>query len=217
MDPKAMFKINYGLFVLAAREGEKDNACIINTLMQVTSTPNRVTITVNKTNYTHDMIAHTGEFTISMLDKTAPFSVFQRFGFQSGRTAEKFEGFTPVERAENGIYHLTSYASAYLSGKIVSSLDLGTHTMFLADVTAGEVLSDVESVTYTWYQDNIKPKPQAQESRVTGWRCRICGFEYNETKGDPAHGIAPGTKFEDLPDDWVCPLCKHPKTDFEKA
>ena len=162
MDPKAMFKISYGLFVLAAREGEKDNACIINTLMQVTSTPNRVTITVNKTNFTHDMIARTGEFTISMLDKTAPFAVFQRFGFQSGRTTEKFEGFAPIARAENGIYHLTSYASAYLSGKIVSSLDLGTHTMFLADVTAGEVLSDAESVTYTYYQDNIKPKPQAQ-------------------------------------------------------
>ena len=201
MDPKAMFKISYGLFVLAAREGEKDNACIINTLMQVTSTPNRVTITVNKTNFTHDMIARTGEFTISMLDKTAPFAVFQRFGFQSGRTAEKFEGFAPIARAENGIYHLTAYASAYLSGKIVSSLDLGTHTMFLADVTAGEVLSDAESVTYTYYQDNIKPKPQAQESRVTGWRCRICGYIYEG---------------ETLPADFVCPICKHGAADFEK-
>lgn len=201
MDPKAMFKISYGLYVLSAREGEKDNACIINTLMQVTSSPNRVTIAVNKQNYTHDLIARTGIFTVSMLSQSAPFAVFQRFGFQSGRSADKFAGLDGVARAENGLLRLTENVSAYLSGSVVSSLDLGTHTLFLADVTEAETLSEEPGVTYTYYQEFIKPRPVIEKVKISGYRCLICGYVYEG---------------ETLPEDFVCPICKHGAADFEK-
>ena len=198
MDPRAMFSISYGLYVLTARENGRDNGCIINTLMQVTSTPNRVSITVNKQNFTHDMILRTGLFNVSMLSTDAPFEVFRHFGFQSGRDAEKFSG--QPARAANGLAYVSGVANAYLSCSVVQSLDLGTHTMFLADVTDGAVLGSEPSMTYAYYHANVKPKPQAAPK--TGWRCRICGYLY---EGDP------------LPPDFICPVCKHGAADFEKV
>ena len=197
MDPRAMFSVSYGLYVLTAREDGRDNGCIINTLVQVTSTPNRVSITVNKQNHTHDMILRTGLFNVSMLSTEAPFAVFRHFGFQSGRDVDKFSGQPP--RAANGLAYVMGVTNAYLSCSVFQTIDLGTHTMFLADVTGGEVLSSEPSMTYAYYHANVKPKPQAQPK--TGWRCRICGYIY---EGDP------------LPADFVCPICKHGPEDFEK-
>lgn len=198
MDNAAMYKLTYGLFVLTAKDGEKDNGCIINTAMQVTTTPNRITIVVNKQNYTHDMIMKTKEFNVSCLSQDADFEVFKHFGFQSGRDVDKTEG-KSYPRAENGIIYLQEMTSAYISGKVISETDLGTHTMFLADVTDAKVLSDVEAVSYSYYHKNIKPAPQPAKS--AGWVCKICGYVYEG---------------EDLPADFICPLCKHPASDFEK-
>ena len=201
-DSKAMYALSYGLFVLTARRGEKDNGCIINTAMQVTTEPNRIIITVNKTNYTHDMVLETGIFTLSVLSQKAEFSTFQRFGFQSGRDVDKFAGFAEhAVRGDNGVYYVTAGTSAWLSCKVVSTLDLGTHTLFLADVVDGDTLSSDPSVTYTYYQANIKPKPQAAPpSAQKRWVCRICGYVYEG---------------EELPADFICPWCKHPASDFE--
>ena len=201
MDNRAMFKLGYGLYVLTAKDGSKDNGCIINTAIQVTTTPNRISVTVNKQNYTHDMIHKTGEFNLSVLTTEAPFDVFRHFGFQSGKNVDKFDGYEGAERSDNGICYLTGPANAYLSGKVIQELDLGTHTMFIADVTAAEVLNDVPSVTYTYYQEHIKPKPEAKDEKKKGYRCLICGYIY---EGD------------ELPADFICPICKHGASDFEK-
>lgn len=197
MDKAAMYKLTYGLFVLTAKEGEKDNGCIINTAMQVTTSPNRIIIVVNKQNYTHDMIMRTKTFNVSCLSENASFEVFKHFGFQSGKDVDKMEG-KSYPRAENGIVYVEDMANAYISGKVVSETDLGTHTMFLADVTDAKVLGDAESVSYSYYQKNIKPAPQPAKKK--GWVCKICGYVYEG---------------EDLPEDFICPLCKHPASDFE--
>ena len=201
-DPKAMYALSYGLFVLTTRLGEKDNGCIINTAMQVTTDPNRIIITVNKSNYTHDMVLQTGRFSLSVLSQKAEFSTFQRFGFQSGRDVDKFAGFEEhAVRGDNGILRVTRGVCAWLSAKVVSTIDLGTHTLFLADVEDGDLLSGDPSTTYTYYQANIKPKPQAAPSSAKKrWVCVVCGYVY---EGDF------------LPDDFICPLCKHPASDFE--
>lgn len=200
----AMYALSYGLFVLSARQGEKDNGCIINTATQVTATPNRITIAVNKSNYTHDMVLSTGKFTLSILSEQADFSLFQRFGFQSGRDTDKFSGFEHhTQRGDNGILYVTQGVSAWLSCQVVSTLDLGTHTLFLADVVDGDVLSSDPSVTYAYYQAHIKPKPQAAPagpSTKKRWVCTVCGYVY---EGDF------------LPDDFICPICKHPASDFK--
>lgn len=200
MNQKAMFKIGYGLYVLTAKDGAKDNGCIINTAMQVTSTPNRISITVNKQNYTHDMIVKTGVFNVSILSEKATFDIFRHFGFQSGRDVDKFERFENAKRSENGIYYVTGDTNAYISGKVINQMDLGTHTMFLADVTDAEVLAEVPTTSYDYYQKNIKPKPETPK-KVKGYVCKICGYIY---EGDP------------LPDDFICPICKHGAADFEK-
>lgn len=192
-----MFKISYGLYVLTSKNDEKSNGCIVNTLQQVTTTPNRVSITVNKGNFTHDMIMDSKEFNISILSEKVTFDTFKHFGFQSGRDVDKFADY-PYETAENGIPYIKEGANSYLSGKVISTSDLGTHTMFIADVTGGEVLSDDPSVTYDYYHKNIKESP-AQKKK--GWVCKICGYVY---EGDP------------LPPDFVCPICKHGAADFEK-
>lgn len=194
-----MFKISYGLYVLSAQENGKDNGCIVNTVQQVTVAPNRITVAVNKENHTHDMIVNTGLLNVSVLDQTVPFHIFENFGFQSGRTADKFQGIE-YKRDKNGLAYLSKYANAFISGKVVSTVDLGTHTMFVADVADAEVLSDEESTTYTYYQKHIKPAPPKEEKK-SGWRCVICGYVY---EGDP------------LPEDFICPLCKHGAADFEK-
>lgn len=200
MDNKAMFKIGYGLYILTAKDGEKDNGCVINTAIQVTSTPNRISVTVNKQNYTHDMIMKTGVFNISILSEKATFDVFKHFGFQSGRDVDKFTDYKDATRSENGLYYITGDTNAYISGKVINTLDLGTHTMFIADVTDAEVLADVPTTSYDYYQKNIKPKPEAPK-KVTGYVCKICGYIY---EGDP------------LPEDFICPICKHGAADFEK-
>lgn len=204
MDLNAMFKLSYGLFVLSSAVDGKDNGCIINTAGQVTVEPNQITITVNKDNYTHDMILESGIFNVSILSEAAEFSIFQRFGFQSGRTADKFAGFEDVARSENGLLYLTKGTNAYISGKVTKTMDLGTHTLFVAEVTDLDILSDVPSTTYTYYLDHIKPKPQApaEPKGKTVWRCIICGYEYEG---------------EELPADFICPLCKHGANDFEKV
>lgn len=200
MDNKAMFKIGYGLYVLTASDNGKDNGCIINTAMQVTSTPNRISVTVNKQNYTHDIIVGTGEFNVSVLSQEANFEMFKRFGFQSGRDVDKFANYGFCKKASNGIYYISNQTNAYISGEVEQSIDLGTHTMFIAAVTDAQVLSDVPTVTYDFYQKEIKPKPAAQEKKG-GYRCKICGYVY---EGDV------------LPEDFVCPICKHGAADFEK-
>lgn len=200
MDTKAMFKLGYGLYILTSRSEDKDNGCIINTVAQVTSKPNRISITVNKDNFTHDMIVKEGIFNVSVLTTDASFGVFQRFGFQTGRDCNKFDGYSEVKRAVNGVLYCMEGTNAYISAKVMNQIDLGTHTMFIADVTDCEVLSDAASVTYDYYQKNIKPQPKEKEDTVTGYRCSICGYIY---EGD------------ELPADFVCPLCKHGAEVFE--
>ncbi len=197
MDNKVMNQLSYGLFVLTAKDGDKDNGCIVNTAAQVTTTPNRIIVTVNKENYTHDMIKKTGEFNVSVLDESATFDTFQHFGFQSGRDTDKFAEIT-FARAENGIAYLTKECNAYISGKVTDTIDLGTHTMFIADVTGGEVLSDKASATYAYYHANIKPSAKPVEKK--GYICTICGYIYER---------------DSLPADFVCPICKHGAEDFK--
>ena len=181
MDRKAMYKLSYGLFILTAKEAEKDNGCIINTAIQAASEPNQLSICVNKANYTHDMIQRTGKFTVSVLSQKAQFELFKHFGFQSGRDTNKFEAFEQCARGTNGIYYITEGTNAYISVTVTKTEDLGSHTMFIGEITDMEVLSNVPSVTYDYYQNNIKPKPQEvgkTEDSQTIWRCRICGYEY---------------------------------------
>ena len=200
VDPTAMFKLSYGLFVLTAKDGEKDNGCIINTVMQVTDVKKRIAIAVNKANYTHDMIKKTGVFNVSVLTTEAPFKLFKQFGFQSGRDTDKFaEGGAEV-RTANGLRYVPEYANAVISGKVVEEHEYDTHTLFVAEVTEAAVLSNVPSVTYQYYFDHIKPQPQPTTEK-TGYVCKICGYIY---EGDT------------LPEDFICPLCKHGAADFEK-
>lgn len=198
MDTNALFKITYGLYVLIAKENDFDNGCIINTFSQVTNNPNRVAVVVNKTNKTADMIRKTGVFNVSILSETATFDVFKNFGFQSGNEVNKFVEFKEVKRSKNGLLYLSEHSNAYISGKVVETVDLGTHYMFVADFEDAQILNDEKSMTYEDYHTRVKPKP---ENKVKGYRCVICGYIY---EGDP------------LPDNFVCPLCKHGPDDFEK-
>ena len=204
MDTKAMFKIQYGLFVLTANDGGKDNGCIINTVTQVANTPDMITIAVNKNNLTHDMVMASKKFTVSIISEAAKFDLFKHFGFQSGKTADKFADFDKVKRTVNGTLAVTEGTCAYISANVTDTVDVGTHTVFFAKVADAEVLSDVTAASYNYYQEKIKPKakPIAENSGKTVWRCRICGYEY---VGD------------ELPADFVCPICKHPASDFEKV
>ena len=203
MNKKAMYQLTYGLFVLTARLGEKDNGCIINTAGQVTSTPNRISIAVNKDNFTHDMIMKSGRFNISILSEKAKFETFQHFGFQSGRTTDKFDGYQACKRSDNGIYYITEGTNAYISASVEQTSDLGSHTMFISSVEDMDVLSSDPSATYAYYQDFIKPKPEKKASGgKTAWRCTVCGYVYEG---------------EELPSDFICPICKHPASDFEKV
>lgn len=200
IEPNAMFKLSYGLFVLSAQENGMDNGCIINTVTQLTDTPKRITIAVNKGNLTHDMIVRTGQFNVSVLSEDVPFKVFEQFGFHSGRDTDKFAGFTDFERSDNGLTYLTRYTNSFISAKVIASTDYGTHTLFVADVTEAKVLTSEPSVTYAYYFANIKPKPQPPEEGKKGFICKICGYVYEG---------------ETLPPDYICPLCKHGAEDFE--
>lgn len=205
MDNKAMFKLSYGLFVLTARDDIKANGCITNTAIQVASEPNQISFAVNKANYTHDMLIRTKKANISVISEAASFDLFKHFGFQSGRDVDKFAGYTDCKEAENGIPYITVGTNAYFSIDIQQTVDLGSHTLFIGVPTAMEVLSDTPSATYSYYQDHIKPKPEAVGKTPSGetvWRCKICGYEYVG---------------EELPEDFICPICKHPASDFEKV
>lgn len=203
MNEKALFQLTYGLYVLTAAKDGRQNGCIINTAGQVTNTPNRIQIAVNKANYTHDMIKETGVFNVSMISQKASFELFKRFGFQSGKDVDKFAGFEGYAVGENGVNYITDGCNGYISVKVEQTLDLGTHTLFIGLVTDMDVLNDVPSTTYGYYQDNIKPKPQAPKGEGKPvWICKVCGYVYEG---------------ENLPADYICPLCKHPASDFEKG
>ena len=199
MDNRAMYTLSYGLFVLSAQTDGFDNGCIINTACQVTSTPNRLTIAVNNANFTTEMVEKSGVFNLSVLDETAPFSIFETFGFRSGRDGSKLAG-VEYARSENGLLYLPAHTAAYLSCKVESITDLGTHKLFLAQVTDGRTLSSEPAMTYAYYHAHAKPRPEAPKSGKKGWRCKICGYVYEG---------------ETLPADFICPLCKHPASDFE--
>lgn len=205
VDKTTLYKLTYGLFVLSAKWGEKDAGCIINTATQITDTPLRVSVAVNKQNFTHDAILNSGKFNISVLTENAPFSVFENFGFRSSRDVDKFADSDPV--TESGIRYVNQFANAVISADVVQVLDFDTHTVFVGEVTEAMSLSEEPSVTYAYYHKNIKPQPVSNGGGGKKWVCVICGYVYDEEKE--------GVPFEDLPEDWTCPLCKHPKTDFE--
>lgn len=196
----AMRKLSYGLFVVTAKNNEKQNGCITNTAMQVTTSPNAITLAVNKQNYTCGMILESGEFNVSILSEKATFDIFTHFGFQSGRDVDKFKDFSDFKVASNGIYYVTRGVNAVISAKVKQTVDLGTHILFIADVTDEFDVTEDASATYAYYFKNIKPKPQSKPTK-TVWRCNICGYE---------------EEVEELPDDFTCPLCNHPKSDFTK-
>ncbi len=196
-DLTALFNIGYGLYVVTSNDGKKDNGLIVNTVSQVTSTPNRIAVTINKANYSHHVIKQTGKMNINCLTVDAPFSVFETFGFTSGRNVNKFEGTEPL-RADNGLAFLPRYINSFLSLKVEQYLDLDTHGMFICSVTEARVLSDRDTMTYTYYQQKVKPKPKTEGKK--GFVCKVCGFVY---EGDT------------LPEDYECPLCKHGPADFE--
>ncbi len=200
IEPNAMFKLSYGLFVLTTKDGEKDNGCIINTVTQLNDTPKRITIAVNRQNLSCDLIKKTGVFNVSVLTEDAPFKLFQHFGFHSGRDTDKLAGYDDCARSENGLTYLTKYANAFLSCKVIEATDYATHTLFVADVTEARVLSNAPSITYAYYFAHTKPKPQPVEADKKGWVCKICGYVYEG---------------ETLPPDFICPLCKHGAADFE--
>ena len=196
-DLTALFNIGYGLYVVTSNDGTKDNGLIVNTVSQVTSTPNRIAVTINKQNYSHHVIRQTGVMNVNCLSEDAPFRVFEQFGFQSGRTVDKFAG-TEVLRSDNGLVFLSSHINSFMSLKVEQYVDLGTHGMFICSVTEARVISNTPTMTYTYYQNNVKPKPQTEGKK--GYVCKVCGWVYEG---------------EELPDDIVCPLCKHGAADFE--
>lgn len=196
-DLTALFNIGYGLYVVTTNDGTRDNGLIVNTVSQVTNTPNRIAVTINKQNYSFHTIQKTGVLNVNCLDVSAPFSLFQRFGFQSGRTVDKFAGME-VLRSDNGLAFLPRYINSFMSLKVESYVDMDTHGMFICTVTEARVMSDAETMTYTYYQKNVKPKPETEGKH--GFVCKVCGWIY---EGD------------ELPDDIICPLCKHGAADFE--
>ncbi len=196
-DLTALFNIGYGLYVVTSNDGKKDNGLIVNTVTQVTNSPNRVAVCINKQNYSHHVIKTTGIMNVNCLSVEAPFSVFENFGFQSGRNVDKFADCTPL-RSDNGLVFLPKYINSFMSLKVEDYIDLDTHGMFICSVTEARVVSDKETMTYTYYQNNVKPKPETEGKK--GWVCKVCGYIY---EGD------------ELPEDFICPLCKHGVADFE--
>ena len=196
-DMTALFRIGYGLYVVTSNDGKKDNGLIVNTVTQLTDTPNRIAVNINKANYSHHVIKQTGVLNVNCLSVDAPFSVFQQFGFQSGRSVDKFAG-QNVYRSDNGLVFLDKYINAFMSLKVEQYVDLGTHGMFICSVTEARVMNDLDTMTYTYYQKNVKPKPETEGKK--GFVCKVCGYIY---EGD------------ELPDDFICPLCKHGVADFE--
>ena len=208
IEKEAMWKLTYGLFVLTTKDQSgKDNGCIVNTVSMLTDEPKRITVYVNKANYTEEVIRKTGVFNACVLTESAPFSIFKQFGFQSGRDTDKTSG-KSYPRTENGLIYIPENVNAVISAKVVGIHDYGTHTLFVAEVTEAVKLSNEKSVTYEYYLSNIKPKPTAQPAEKPSetaqnekWVCKICGYEHEGP----------------LPDDFICPWCKHPASDFERV
>jgi len=198
MDTSALHKLSYGLFVVTAHEGSKDNGCITNTVIQVTNDPLRISVTINKDNYTCGMIQRTGLFNVSVLSEQASFDTFKHWGFQSGKDVDKAVGIEFYRQA-NGVIYVTGGVNAVICGKVVREIDLGTHVMFIADVTESFSTDETPSATYAYYHKNIKAAPQTPKSK--GWVCIICGYIYEG---------------EELPSDFICPICKHPASDFKQ-
>ena len=196
-DLRALFNIGYGLYVVTTNDGKKDNGCIVNTVTQVTNSPNRVAVTINKENYTHHIVEQSGIMNVNCLSVEAPFSVFEKYGFQSGRSVDKLADVEEL-RSDNGLRFLPQYINAFFSLKVEKYVDLGTHGMFICSITESRVITKAETMTYTYYQNNVKPKPETEGKK--GYVCKVCGYVY---EGD------------ELPDDFVCPLCKHGAADFE--
>ena len=196
-DLKALFKIGYGLYVVTSFDGEKHNGLIVNTVVQLTSTPAKVAVTINKENYSHDVIKNTKKLNVNCLTTEAPFSVFETFGFSSGKTTDKFR-YTPFSKSKNGLAVLTSNINAVISLTVDQYLDVGTHGLFICSVEDAEILSNVDSMTYAYYHKNVKPKPVKAEKK--GYVCKICGYFHDS---------------EELPNDFICPICKHGAIDFE--
>lgn len=202
VDNKSFFKIGYGLYVVTTNDGKRDNGMICNTVVQVTGEPPRLAVTINKANYTHDVIRETGKMNVCTLAKSAPFAVFEDFGFRSGRDSEKFSSVS-FTRSANGLAVVSRYANSFFSLAVESYIDLGTHGMFICSVTEAQTLSNESTMTYEYYQSDVKPKPQAASASPSGakrWICPICGYVY-EGEGQP-------------PADYLCPLCKHPGSEF---
>ena len=204
MDNKALYSLQYGVFLLGTKNGSKINACITNTCFQAANGPTCIAISVIKQNLTCEMIEESGIFALSVLDKTCSFETIKRFGYQSGRTASKFDGFD-YEVAENGCPYIKKEACALIEAKVCNKLDLGTHMLFIAEITDAKVLSEKEALTYAYYQSDVKPKantagPAGESKKIKGWRCKICGYEYMGAE---------------LPANFECPICGHPAEDFE--
>lgn len=197
IDAKAFFNIGYGLYAVTSNDGKKDNGCIVNSVSQVTNTPSRIAVAINKQNYSHEIIKNTGIMNLNCISKDAPFELFERFGFASGRDTDKFAGFE-AWRAENGIMVPKDHINSFISLKTEQYIDLDTHGMFICSVTNAKVISDIETMTYSYYQNSVKPKPQTGNKK--GFVCKVCGYVY---EGDV------------LPPDFICPICKHGASDFE--
>ncbi|MBE6638283.1 MAG: flavin reductase [Ruminococcaceae bacterium] len=200
MDNKALYNLSYGVYLLTANENGKDNGCIINTAVQIAENPARISISVIKGNLTCDMILNTGKFNLSALDNTVTFDLIRRFGMQSGRNTDKFEGMRTVFRSENGILYLAESTNMYLSCKVIEHMDLGSHILFIAELTDAIVMENTPSLTYAQYHAEVKPKPKAPETEKKQYVCTICGYVY---EGD------------EIPEDYLCPLCQHGKEYFE--
>ena len=200
IEKEAMYKLTYGLFVLTTKDGDKDNGCIVNTVSMITDNPKRITVYVNKSNYTDELIRKTGVFNACVLTEKTPFSIFEKFGFVSGRDKDKISQ-NEYPRTENGLVYLNEYSNAVISAKVVGVHDYGTHTLFVGEVTEAVKLSDDKSVTYEYYQSNVKPRPNAAPSDKEKWVCKVCGYEHEGP----------------LPEDFVCPWCNHPAEDFERV
>ena len=194
---KALFNFGYGLYVVTSNDGKKDNGLIVNTVSQVANSPDRIAVCINKQNYSHHVIQQTKVMNVNCLSTDAPFAVFEQFGFQSGRNTDKFKG-EQLLRSDNGLVFLSKHINSFMSLSVEQYVDLGTHGMFICSITEARVITDRETMTYTYYQNNVKPKPQTEGKK--GYVCKVCGYVYEG---------------EELPEDYICPLCKHGAADFE--
>jgi len=231
MDPKALHKISYGLYVICSKNGEKTNGQIANALFQVTSQPPTIAVSINKQNLTHEYIGQSKVLTISILNEQTPMTFIGNFGFKSGRDIDKFKKVN-YKLGKNKVPIVIDYCLAYIEARVINKIDVGTHTIFVGKIEDGEILSDNKPMTYEYYHEvkgGISPKTaptysgmvdkirKKEEKKMDKYVCKVCGYIYDPEKGDPDGGIEPGTKFEDIPDDWVCPVCGAGKNDFEKV